>query len=265
MTQRDYYRLCAFFNNAEEKNVDIEGTENDRARYEQAQAEYHAKKKWLETRQKLIGEMRRFESFAEWRASVNETKQELLKWLTLFDVLPALDDEAATAELWASLEARADDTKQAIRQLSVDQRHLPKPYIMRLAEADKNRRKTHVLERGDFKRKGEEVFATAPELLSAFKPRGNTADRLDLAHWIASRANPLTARVAVNHVWRQLFGTGLVATADDFGTQGDPPSHPQLLDWLAVEFVDSGWDRKHLIKTIMMSATYQQSARKRRE
>jgi hypothetical protein len=86
-------------------------------------------------------------------------------------------------------------------------------------------------------------------------------NRLELAKWIVSKDNPLTARVTVNRYWEQLFGTGLVATAEEFGSQGDLPSHPELLDWLAVEFVESGWNMKQLLRTLLMSATYRQSSK----
>src|SRR5439155_10562304 len=85
--------------------------------------------------------------------------------------------------------------------------------------------------------------------------------RLDLARWIVSPENPLTARVAVNWVWQKYFGRGLVATPEDFGTQGERPSHPELLDWLASEFVRRGWDLKELHRLIVTSATYRQSSR----
>ncbi|QEG39182.1 DUF1553 domain-containing protein [Roseimaritima ulvae] len=116
-----------------------------------------------------------------------------------------------------------------------------------------------VLSRGVFNARAERVLADVPRFLPPLPPDA-PHNRLGLAEWVVSPDNPLTARVTVNRVWQELFGTGLVATSDDFGTVGSPPSHRELLDWLAVEFVDSGWRVKQLYKTIVMSATYQQSA-----
>src|SRR5262249_9037794 len=92
-------------------------------------------------------------------------------------------------------------------------------------------------------------------------PEGTANDRLGFARWLVSPANPLTARVTVNRYWQLFFGTGLVKTTEDFGVQGEPPSHPELLDWLATEFVRMGWDLKALNKLIVTSATYRQSSR----
>ncbi|WP_153557352.1 DUF1553 domain-containing protein [Roseimaritima sediminicola] len=116
-----------------------------------------------------------------------------------------------------------------------------------------------VLSRGVFNARAERVLADVPQFLPPLPPDA-PHNRLGLAEWVVAPDNPLTARVTVNRVWQELFGTGLVSTSDDFGTVGEPPSHRELLDWLAVEFVDSGWQVKRLYKTIVMSATYQQSA-----
>ena len=126
-------------------------------------------------------------------------------------------------------------------------------------------RTTRIHLRGDYKRPGDEVLPGTPAMLPPLRPRGAVADRLDLARWIVDPANPLTARVAVNQVWKHLLGRGLVATPDNFGALGERPSHPELLDWLATEFVRLGWSRKALIRLIVSSETYRQSSRGRPE
>src|SRR5207245_11774191 len=104
------------------------------------------------------------------------------------------------------------------------------------------------------------VMPGPPALLPRL-PRGASLDRLGLAKWLVDPSHPLTARVAVNHYWQMYFGTGLVKTAEDFGVQGERPSHPELLDWLATEFIRTGWDVKQLQRLIVTSATYRQSSR----
>lgn len=130
--------------------------------------------------------------------------------------------------------------------------------VMRQVALEK-RRVTHLLSKGNFLDPGVEV---QPALLSSFpKPLGTEQPtRLTVAKWLMSRDNPLTARVMVNRLWAQLFGIGIVETEEDFGTQGMLPTHPKLLDWLAVEFMENGWNIKALLKTIVTSETYQQSS-----
>lgn len=122
----------------------------------------------------------------------------------------------------------------------------------------------NVLIRGQYDNPGEKVTAGVPDVLPQL-PDEQLVNRLSLANWLVDPAHPLTARVAVNRMWQELFGTGLVATSEDFGSQGEPPSHPRLLDWLAVEFMDSGWDVKHLYKLLVMSSTYRQDSSVNRE
>jgi hypothetical protein len=132
------------------------------------------------------------------------------------------------------------------------------PTVMVMEEMPKPR-DTFVLNRGQYDQHGEQVTANVPASLPPLSAEVKH-DRLAFARWLVSPGNPLTARVAVNHQWQMLFGTGLVKTAEDFGSQGEPPSHPELLDWLATEFMRTGWDVKGLLKTMVMSATYRQSS-----
>jgi hypothetical protein len=154
--------------------------------------------------------------------------------------------EAAAAEL---RQARAEENKLVndVREIMV---------MHEMAE----RRPTFVLKRGAYDAPGEPVEPGTPEGVLAF-PAGLPRNRLGLARWLVDRRNPLTARVQVNRVWRAHFGRGLVATAEDLGGQGQLPTHPALLEWLAATFMDGGWDLKALHKLIVTSATYRQSSR----
>ncbi len=120
-------------------------------------------------------------------------------------------------------------------------------------------RTAHLLNRGQYDQPGEVVPRQTPSFLPPF-PSDAPENRLGLAMWLTSPQHPLTARVAVNRFWQQIFGVGLVKTSEDFGSQGQPPSHPELLDWLAVDFQSSGWDVKRLIKSLVLSKAYQRSA-----
>ncbi|MGC6549140.1 MAG: DUF1553 domain-containing protein [Rubripirellula sp.] len=131
--------------------------------------------------------------------------------------------------------------------------------IMR--EQDKTKsRTTHIQVRGNYQNVEGVVNPGTPSVFHSITGTENP-NRMDLAKWLVDENNPLTARVIVNRHWEQIFGTGIVSTSEEFGSQGDLPSHPELLDWLAVELMQSGWDLKHLIKKIVMSATYRQNSR----
>lgn len=132
------------------------------------------------------------------------------------------------------------------------------PEVMVMGEREEPRA-TFILDRGSYDAPTNEVFPGTPKAVMAF-PDDLPRNRLGLAKWVIHKDNPLTARVAVNRYWQMMFGKGLVASSDDFGNQGDFPSHPELLDWLAVQFMESGWDLKELLKLMVTSGTYQQSS-----
>ena len=162
-------------------------------------------------------------------------------------------DEYAPAhirEAWETLSAIRKERQAFIKSF---------PTVMVMKEREVLR-PTHLLVRGQYDLPGDEVTPGVPAALPPI-PEGVPNNRLGLARWLVSPFNPLTARVTINRFWQSCFGTGLVKTVEDFGSQGEWPVHLELLDWLATEFIESGWDVKRLQKTIVMSATYRQSSR----
>ncbi|MDA7929883.1 PSD1 and planctomycete cytochrome C domain-containing protein [Akkermansiaceae bacterium] len=148
---------------------------------------------------------------------------------------------------------------EVLEKLEQVKRGIPKTPIMRELAANR-RRVTRVHRRGSFLDQGEVVVARLPGMFGAL-PEGAPANRLGVARWLTHSENPLTARVMVNRIWARLFGKGIVETEEDFGTQGSVPTHPELLDWLAVDYQEQGWSLKQLLKTMVLSKTYQQSAK----
>ena len=149
------------------------------------------------------------------------------------------------------------EAKRAERSIREIRRSGAVTHVMQ--EKDGSKPTAHILFRGMYDQRREEVSAATPGFLPSLEDDG-VVNRMYLAKWLVSEANPLTARVTVNRFWQQLFGIGLVRTSDDFGAQGEVPSHPQLLDWLAVEFREQDWNVKGLLRTILSSSTYRQSS-----
>lgn len=147
------------------------------------------------------------------------------------------------------------ETKDILSFVKLEEDQSVKVMVMN----DSMSRETFVLNRGNYDDPAEKVSPGTPESILPF-PESLPKNRLGLARWTTSKENPLTARVYVNRIWALLFGTGLVSTVEDFGVQGSLPTHPELLDWLTVDFMEHGWDIKYLLKKIMLSATYQQSS-----
>ena len=160
------------------------------------------------------------------------------------------DKEPAYGKLLASHKAAVDERDRLASRV---------PRVMVMDEQPKPR-DTFMLEKGAYDKPGAKVTATTPAFLPAL-PKDAPANRLALAKWLVDANHPLTSRVTVNRVWQTFFGTGLVKTTDDFGVQGEKPSHPELLDWLAVDFMTSKWDVKRLHKLIVTSAAYRQDSR----
>ncbi|MBL9166282.1 MAG: DUF1553 domain-containing protein [Verrucomicrobiales bacterium] len=183
---------------------------------------------------------------------------------TLAVKTPHQRSEAETAQLFDYWSGRdpahrslASQVNQLRREIDASDLQIPTALVM---EEMPTPRPTHILIRGSYLRPGEEVRPSTPASLPAMR-EGLPKNRLGLARWLTDPANPLPARVTVNRLWQSLFGSGLVITAEDFGTKGDRPSHPELLDWLATEFIRSGWDVKGMMRLLVTSATYRQSSR----
>ena len=196
--------------------------------------------------------------------------------LTSLEAL-SLVDEAAAARLLDSFQNASDVERELVRKYyfsAIDRQaqeslkrletareayysaadRVKEIMVMRELEQPK---KAYILTRGEYSQRGAEVPASVPAWLLPL-PDGAPLNRLGLARWLTDPRHPLTARVAVNRVWQSLFGRGLVKTSEDFGSQGARPVHPEVLDWLALHFIDNGWDVKELVKTIVMSETYRQ-------
>jgi hypothetical protein len=173
--------------------------------------------------------------------------------------IEALSEKAAMAtELGDTIGAEDLRKQRAAKEKARDDFRNAIPEIRVMADVPQ-RRPTHILVRGDYRTLGDEVQPAVPALLGSL-PAEIPPNRLALARWLVSAQHPLTARVTVNRFWQMVFGTGLVKTAEDFGVRGERPSHPELLDWLACEFMASGWNVKHLMRLIVTSATYRQSS-----
>ena len=241
ISQREYYQLFAFYNNADEQTFVVPKSDDEIRQYEKDLASHQS-------------------AVANAQLAVRDAQKDI-------------DPELETT------------IKPLTEKLNAIKKNAPaKPeYAVRvIAQRSKELRKTFVLRRGEFLEPftDSEVNPDGLGTLTRLIPQkpDEMGDRLDLARWLVSQENPLTPRVTVNHVWRILFGTGLVKTANDFGVRGEPPSYPELLDWLARHFIGLdadeplprshpkvAWSRKALIKQIVLSATYRQSSKRRLE
>lgn len=173
------------------------------------------------------------------------------------EVARSADDTDKLRDYFVAYHDPRKDLKQRIEAIEQQQANaFPATMIM---QDMPERRKTHVLHRGQYNEPSDEVTAAVPAVFPSM-PTNAAANRLGFAQWLVDPSHPLTARVAVNRYWQRLFGIGLVKTSEDFGIQGSLPSHPNLLDYLAIEFIRSGWDVKHIQRLMITSATYRQTS-----
>lgn len=274
-TQRDYYSLQAFFApTVFERNLPVPSAA-ERVAHDAAMAKYRAASEPTQKQVDEIEEPYRERIRDEKLAKLSEDAQLAHRTPKEKRTMEQEGTVQETASMVAVadaevLKAMSSADKKRRTVLLNDLKKLPKPSPLPMAMAlrnggDKNS-KTFVLVRGDYNNPTDEVAAAFPVALK----RSNagvtaTKSRADLARWIGSAGNPLTARVMVNRIWQHHFGHGLVSTVGNFGTQGAAPSHPELLDWLAQKFVTEGWSLKAMHRLILLSATYQQSSEPSRE
>jgi hypothetical protein len=258
-SQKDYYQIYAIFNSCEDANA---GNDAPTLRLPRAGREVeHARlsSRLPSARIELQAEATRIDAaFADWQTKVERTRLPR----AIADLL-AIPADKRNAKQKQQLQTHHRGLSEHYQELDREVRGLDArlneltattPILRELAKP----RATHIHIRGDFEDKGEAVSPGFPTAMPG--SREAKIDRLALARWLVDARNPLTARVAVNRLWEELFGIGLVETSEDFGTQGELPSHPELLDWLATEYIGSGWDTKALLRLLVTSATYRQSS-----
>ena len=237
LTQRDYYSLSAFFNNIDAQPETVNRPKNG-LQPPFVSLSTPAQEKQL----KDVGV----------KLAALEAKAAAAKKAADGEKVPAKKKTLAAAQ--KAIESQRNAAKKQRDTLDAS---IPKAMVMKeRAEV----RPAHMLIRGQYDAHGEVVPRATPAFLPTLKKKGEIASRMDLAEWLLGDEHPLTARVAVNRFWQQFFGVGLVKTSEDLGAQGEVPSHPELLDHLAVSFMESGWDIKALAKQIVLSETYRQSS-----
>ena len=283
ISQRDYYRFFAFFRAAEDADIDAP-LPGEFGPYLRARPAYEEK------RRALLAEHGIPELQASWEAALLQAMDNPgkdLPWDFSVTSMRAMVDHAerllrkgpekrtpreshrltdyflsSNGPVIAKDKALAERVRAAREKArELDRSHPGVSQAYALAQTPEPVQ-TFIALRGDYRRKGVEVEPGPPGILPPM-PAGPEPARLRFARWLVSRDNPLTARVAVNRMWQELFGAGLVRTPEDFGTQGESPSHPHLLDWLAAEFMDRGWSMKQMHRLIVTSAAYRQSSQVR--
>lgn len=267
VSQREYFQLYAFFNTQDEVTLEAASAADRAARTAVERATQPVQQELDERGQALEPQ------FAARESTLTPTQRENLP-LEVRNVLGLRPEQRSDAQRKVALRGffQTDPEYRALEQRLQQVRSSAPKIPTSLALQERTEPRTSVVFiKGDFTRPGDPVQPGTPAVLPPLPVTDRSANRLDLAQWLMDPQNPLTARVLVNRVWQQYFGKGLVETENDFGTQGSPPSHPALLDWLACEFMEPtvsagpAWSLKSLHRLIVTSATYRQSSRVRPE
>jgi hypothetical protein len=274
VTQRDFYSLLAFFHNVPEQGVGNYGVNIRRSTPpflqlptpEQATRIADLRAALAETQRRLAQvDATLLADLSDWLARDLPATPAPTPEVKAARLKPADQRNDAERKLLTEFRLGADPERAALArqaanwQSQIEAADLAIPVTLVMAERD-TPRPTFILKRGAYDQPGEAVTPDSPAALPAF-PAHLPRNRLGLARWLTDPRHPLTARVTVNRLWQSLFGQGLVRTPGDFGAQGEWPSHPELLDWLATEFVGSGWNVKSLVRLLVTSATYRQDSR----
>ncbi|HYI93754.1 MAG TPA: DUF1549 and DUF1553 domain-containing protein, partial [Bryobacteraceae bacterium] len=282
ISQREYYQLFSYVADIEEDDIDAP-LPGEVGPYLKARPEYEAK------RAALLAEYDIAPKQALWESKMRQAVENPgvdIEWDFLVTSFRAMNDNATkmlftepaqrsrrqqermTAAFLSNPgpqvkkdKAQDDKLKEVREKLSKLTAELPYYSEAMAVKVDNTAAKPYIAQGGDYRSKGPEVQPGLPAVLTKAVPK----DRLELAKWLTGSENPLTARVAVNRMWQEFFGRGLVRTSEDFGTQGEKATHPELLDWLASEFRDTGWSMKRMHRLIVSSATYRQSSYVRKE
>ncbi|MCD6051647.1 MAG: cytochrome, partial [Verrucomicrobia bacterium] len=259
ISHKEYYQMFAFLNNAEEPTLNVATPED-----EQKLAEHRDKVKRLEAEVAAMAKTTE-SKLSEWEGGLDESarkklKPEVLKVLEL----PAEQRTAAQKKLLVEARlAENSDYKKMQADAAKLKKSLPSVTTALVMQERKEPRDTFLFIKGDFTRPADKMM---PGVLKVLHPlKAEKPNRLDLARWLVDKQNPLTARVTVNRIWQVYFGSGIVETENDFGSQGALPKNQELLDWLAVEFMEHGWSQKHIHELIVNSATYRQSSNVRKD
>jgi mono/diheme cytochrome c family protein len=274
LPQREYFSLYAFFNNLDEIAVEAP-LPIDYERVQREKTEFNAE------HQPFVDALTQYEegglllAQADWEALFSADRdrgdspkqnERLPASVSAALTLPASERTPEKRQAIADHFRTIDSEFKNLKKRVSDHLKMAPPKVMARAVAEHPQdRETRLHIRGDFLNPGQPVPRVTPSVLPPLVPRGDGPDRLDLARWLVDAEHPLTARVTANRMWRRLLGRAIVTTVDDFGMQGELPSHPSLLDWLAAEFIRSRWSVKNFVRMVVTSSTYRQSSAARPE